>query len=488
MTGENMKNQAVLSNRPLLAGKWESGIRGKRIVSPWTGAACAEYEEASAEQAARAAEIAAEIQPTLRSLTTDRRADALRRIADGIEREKELFARLICEDVGKPLGLARAETMRAVGVFRLAAEEAARLTGESVDAACRSADAGCSGRVFFAPAGPVLAIGPFNFPLNLLAHKIAPALAAGCAVVVKPPPQGPRAVFLLGKLILESGIPEAAVQVLPTDLEAAGVLTASPLFAALSFTGSAKVGWALKRNAPVRQRVLLELGGNAALIVDESADLSAAAKAAAVGAYTFAGQICISTQRIYVQRNVAERFLEQLVRIIAAEVPVGDDPHDEKILCGPLIDAAAAARIESWMHAAEKRGATALIPWERRSPRLLTPSLWRNVPTDEPLYCEEVFGPTAAVELVPDFATALQKADDSQYGLQTAVFTRDFKHVEQAQRELECGAVLINLPTLTRVDALPYGGVKDSGWGREGVREALRAYSEQKLVLVKESL
>lgn len=476
---------AEILEKPLLAGRRVSGVRRLEIISPWTGEACAEVEEISPAQAEEAAAAAAASAPAMRALNARQRADAARFVSGELARRAELFARLICEDVGKPLGLARGEVARAVGVFRLAAEEALRPEGGAVFPDREPPGEGCVGRLRRFPRGPVLAVGPFNFPLNLLVHKIAPAVAAGCPVVVKPPPQGPRAALLLGEILLRAGLPENAVQILPADLDAAAVLTASPHFAVLSFTGSAAVGWKLKHNAPARQRVLLELGGNAALVVDESADLDAAARAAALGAYLYAGQVCISTQRLFVHRAVAERFLPLLEEKIAALVRVGDDPRDEKIICGPLINEAAADRVSTWTAAAKKRGARALVEGERRSPRLRTPGLYTDVPDDEPLWCEEVFGPAAAVEIVPDFATALRRVNKSRYGLQAAVYTALAAHAEAAYRELEVGALLINAPTYTRIDALPYGGVKDSGFGREGPREAIRAYSEPRLLLAK---
>jgi glyceraldehyde-3-phosphate dehydrogenase (NADP+) len=341
------------------------------------------------------------------------------------------------------------------------------------------------GRIQYFPSGPVLGITPFNFPLNLTAHKVAPALAAGCPIVIKPPPQGPGAALMLGQLVLESGLPPAALQVLPGGLAAGQALCASDAFTVVSFTGSAKAGWSIKKNALPRQKVLLELGGNAAVIVDDSADLDLAARSICTAGYAYAGQICISTQRVFVHQDVETVFIDKLSKQIETTVGITASPADEKALVGPLIDKGAADRVESWTKTALARGAKALVKGERRGERLITPWLFRDVPGDEAVWCEEVFGPVVAVKTASDFRDALIGANASKYGLQASVFTSSLRNAEWAYRELECGAVLVNVPTAFRIDASLYGGVKDSGYGREGVREVIREYCEPKLYVAK---
>jgi acyl-CoA reductase-like NAD-dependent aldehyde dehydrogenase len=476
---------AVKTRKLLLDGKWVESPQLQKIVSPWTGSVVTEVYGATADQARAAGEAARRVFPAMRSLTGAQRSEALRAIAAKLGQRLEEIAGVIRDEVGKPMWLCRVEVQRAVKTFTLAAEETLRMPGEIVYPDQEPHGAGLVGRIQYFPLGPVLGITPFNFPLNLVAHKVAPALAAGCPIVIKPPPQGPSAALILGEIVLESGFPLAALQVLSGGLEAGQALCASDAFAAVSFTGSARAGWSIKKNALARQKVLLELGGNAAVIVDESADLDAAAKAVATAGYVYAGQICISTQRVFVHRNVSEYFERKLAEKILTEVPVSENAADEKTLVGPLIDKASADRIEGWINSATARGAKALIKGTRRSERLITPWLLENVPADEPVSCEEVFGPVVVMQKIASFHDGIIAANSSRYGLQTSVFTQSLHHSEMAFREIESGAVLINIPTAFRIDASLYGGVKDSGFGREGVKEVVREFSEPKLLVVK---
>jgi len=456
-----------------------------KIVSPWDGRVASEVHEATLDHARAAAEAARAAAPQLRAMPAFKRADALRAIASGIERRLEEIAAVICAEIGKPLGLARVEAQRAVRTFNIAAEETIRLPGHVVYPDREPQGAGMTGRVQYFPLGPILGITPFNFPLNLVAHKVAPALAAGCPIVIKPPPQGPSAALILGDIVRCSGFPAAALQVLPGNLETAQALCAHDAFAAVSFTGSAKAGWSIKKNALSRQKVLLELGGNAAVLIDRSADLDDAAKAVAVGGYLFAGQICISTQRAFVHRDVADVFERKLAEQILTQVPVGSDAKQDNLLVGPLIDVKAADRVDGWIQSALKRGAGALVKGERKSERLITPWLLENVPADESVSCEEVFGPVVTFTPVASFDEAIARANQSKYGLQTSVFTDSLHNAEQAYRDLESGAVHVNITTAFRIDAELYGGVKESGFGREGVQEVIRTFSEPKLLVVK---
>ena len=478
-------SSAVQTRKMLLDGKWVESSQLLKIVSPWTGTVVTEVFGATADQARSAGEAARKVSPAMRALTGAQRSDALRAVAAKLGQRLEEIAGVIRHEVGKPMWLCRVEVQRAVKTFTLAAEETLRMPGEIVYPDQEAHGAGLVGRIQYFPLGPVLGITPFNFPLNLVAHKVAPALAAGCPIVIKPPPQGPSAALILGEIVHESGFPHGALQVLPGGLEAGQALCASDAFAAVSFTGSARAGWSIKKNALARQKVLLELGGNAAVIVDESADLDAAAKAVATAGYVYAGQICISTQRVFVHRNVAEFFERKLAEKILTEVSVSENPSDEKTIVGPLIDKAAADRIETWLNSALARGAKPLVKGVRRGERLITPWLLENVPADEPVSCEEVFGPVVVMQKIANFQDGIAAANASRYGLQTSVFTQSLHHSELAYREIESGAVLVNIPTAFRIDASLYGGVKDSGFGREGVKEVVREFSEPKLLVVK---
>lgn len=478
-------NKPFAKRRILLDGKdFESAVVAQ-IKSPWNGAIVSEVFEASVDQARVSAEAAKKVMPAMRAMTGSQRADALRKIANGLAARLEEIAAVIRDEIGKPMGLARVEVQRAVRTFNIAAEETVRWPGSILYPDREPQGAGMVGRVQYFPIGPVLGITPFNFPLNLVAHKVAPALAASCSIVIKPPPQGPSAALILGEIVRASGFPESALQVLPGGLEAGQALCASDAFAAVSFTGSAKVGWSIKRAALARQKVLLELGGNAAVLVDSSADLDAAAKAVAMGGYLFAGQICISTQRVFVHRDVAESFERKLAEQILMHVPVGLDSSRDDLLVGPLIDTRAADRVDQWIQAALKRGANALVKGERKGERFITPWLLEKVPADEPVCCEEVFGPVVAYYPVANMDEAFARTNDSKYGLQTSVFTSSLNIAERAYRELETGALHVNIATAFRIDAEFYGGVKESGFGREGVKAVVEEFLEPKLLVVK---
>jgi acyl-CoA reductase-like NAD-dependent aldehyde dehydrogenase len=474
-----------MARRFLLAGQWTESPEVLNLRSPWPSVACTPVFQATAEHAGQAAQAARAAFAPLKALSRFQRSEALRFISVGIRERGEDIACAIRDEAGKPMALARSEVQRAVRTFLTAAEETLRPPGAAVFPDREAHGAGLVGRLEYVPCGPVLAITPFNFPLNLVAHKVAPALSAGCPVVLKPPPQAPGAALLLGEIALASGLPPAALQVLPGGLETGQALCARPEFAIVSFTGSAAAGWAIKKSALPRQKVLLELGGNAALIVDQSADIEAAVNAAAPAAYAYAGQICISTQRIFVHRAVSDRFERRLAETILGSVAASDNPADEQALVGPLIDERAAARVQTWIDAAVGAGAGVRVRGARKGPQFVTPWLLEAVPREQPLACEEVFGPVATLDAVADFDEALARANDSRFGLQTSVFTQSLKNAERAYAQLECGAVLVNVPTTFRLDSAVYGGVKDSGFGREGLAETLREFCEPKLFVAR---
>ncbi len=417
----------------------------------------------------------------LGGLPRHRRAAMLEETARLLDEDRAALARLIARDAGKPVTLAAAEVDRAVGVFRQAAEETRRFGVSALPPDADPRGEGMSAMIDRFPLGIVAAISPFNFPLNLVAHKVAPAIAAGNAVVLKPPPQAPLAAFRLAELMFQAGVPAGGLQVLHLPVPLAERLATDPAFAMLSFTGSAAVGWHLKSVAG-RKRVLLELGGNAAVLVHSDATgLDALARKIAWGAFAYGGQICIKVQRLYVHTSIFRRF-SRLVVEAARRLPRGN-PILPKTVVGPLIDARAVRRVQQWTTEAVEGGARVLLRGGRRG-LILGPTILTNVRREMKVSCEEVFGPVLVVAPYTTWREGIRLANDSPYGLQAGVFTHDARRIREAFRGLEVGGVIVNdIPTL-RLDHLPYGGVKASGFGREGVGEAMVTMSEPRLLLL----
>jgi acyl-CoA reductase-like NAD-dependent aldehyde dehydrogenase len=464
----------------LLGGEWVDGAAKSAVRSPWNWHAVTEVAQASETQALHALEVASQARERVAGQTTAKRREVLFGIADRLRAGEAELVDAIVQEAGKPRGSALAEVRRAVETFTLAASELPSFGGRTfpVDLAAASAGYECETRRF--PAGVVVGIVPFNFPLNLGAHKIAPALAVGAPIIIKPPPQAPSAMLLVGKMALEAGADPAALQVLPCDNSVAERLATDARARVLSFTGSARVGWHLKAKAP--GKVVLELGGNAAVVVCADAQLDWAAERSALGAFSYAGQVCIKVQRIIVEAPVFAPFLEKLSSRVRA-LAVGD-PNLPDTVVGPVIDDAAADRIMSWVQEAESRGAKALIRGERKG-RLITPIVLTDVPRDTRVYSEEIFGPVALVGRAADFDDALKQVNDTKYGLQAGVFTSDLARVRRAFRQLEVGGVIVNDYPTFRVDNFPYGGVKASGLGREGVRSAMEELTEERVLITR---
>jgi glyceraldehyde-3-phosphate dehydrogenase (NADP+) len=417
----------------------------------------------------------------MRALPRLARRDLLVRVADALTRERQSLATDLAVSCGKPITQSLGEVDRAIMTFSLAADEARRFGGEMVPLDVDSRTVGYTGLVHRFPVGPISAISPFNFPLNLLAHKVAPAIAVGSALVVKPPPQCPQLAFRLGRILSECGLPSGAYNVLHLPIPVAERLATDPRFAMLTFTGSPTVGWHLK-NIAGKKKVCLELGGNAAAVVHEDVgDLDWTASRLAMGAFAYAGQVCIKVQRLLIHRPIYDRFVEKLVAASAA-LPCGD-PLDPRTVVGPMIDKAAADRVQSWTEEAIAAGARVLLPC-KRSGNVLTPGLLSEVPRQAKVSCKEIFGPVSIVAPYDDWAEAMSQVNDSDFGLQAGVFTRDVNRIFQAFQALEVGGVIANdFPTL-RVDNYPYGGVKDSGFGREGVKYAMEEMSEPRMLVV----
>ncbi len=464
----------------LLNGQWLSEGETLEVRSPFghdliatTFRPQASHIESAIQAAARAFEVT-------RKLPSYERQRILRSVAQGITDRREDFARTIALEAGKPIRTARAEVERAIFTFSIAAEESTRICGEWLPLDLQAFATGRWAIVRRFPLGPLAAITPFNFPLNLVAHKWAPAMAAGCTLVHKPASQTPLSSLLLAELVEQAGWPAGALNVLPLSSRDAELLVGDERLRMLSFTGSAAVGWDLKKKAG-KKRVTLELGGNAGVIVHHDADLEYAAERCASGGFSYAGQSCISVQRIFVHSRVMESFLAAFVPRVQ-KLKVGD-PLEESTDVGPMISEADARRAEEWINEARAAGAQ-LLCGGKRDGALLEPTVLTGTRPEQRVNCREVFAPVVTVESYEDFSEAVRRVNDSPYGLQAGVFTRDAKLLFHAYEELEVGGVIAgDVPTF-RIDHMPYGGVKDSGLGREGLRYALEEMTEQKALVV----
>jgi glyceraldehyde-3-phosphate dehydrogenase (NADP+) len=468
----------------LLDGRWVRSQAVAPVRNPHTGEVIAEVCQADRVQLDQAVAAAERAFRETRAVPRHQRASWLSKTASGLIEHKADLARLIASEAGKPMQFASGEVDRAVATFTVAAEEAKRLAGEWIPTDWSPAGEGYAAVTKRVPLGPIAAFSPFNFPLNLVAHKIAPCLASGNTLVLKPPPQAPLTALRLGQILLDAGVPPGVVNILPCDIPVAEALVADPRIQFVTFTGSATVGWRIKSNAG-KKGVLLELGGNAAAVVHADADLAWAAKRLAVGAFAYAGQICISVQRIMVHEAIYERFVEQFLAEVEA-LPVGD-PLDAKTVVGPVIDQAAADRVERWATDALAGGAKALTTMSRHG-NVIAPIVLTNTQPAMAVSCEEVFGPVVTLAPYRAFDEALAAVNDSMYGLQAGVFTHDLRRAFESFDRLDVGGVIINDYPTFRLDHTPYGGMKDSGLGREGVKYAMDAMTQIKTAIFRTGL
>ncbi len=396
------------------------------------------------------------------------------------ERAEEL-AQALCIEAGKPIKDSRGEVTRLIDTFRMAAEESVRIEGHIQNLETGTRSKGYRGMYKRVPIGPCSFISPFNFPLNLAAHKVAPAIAAGCPFVLKPASLTPIGALMIGEVLAETELPIGAFSILPCRRDGADLFTTDPRLKLLSFTGSPDVGWALKAKAGKKQ-VVLELGGNAAVIVDADADLDDAVARIVFGAFYQSGQSCIGVQRILVHDTIFEAVRDKLVA--ATGKLVSGDPASENTFIGPMISEKEAKRLEDWIGQAVAAGGRVLCGGNRNG-AILEATLLENVPADQPICTEEAFGPVAVLSQFHDFSDALAQVNDSTFGLQTGVFTRDLYRMLQAWDELEVGGVVIGDVPSWRADNMPYGGVKDSGLGREGVRFAIEDMTELRNLVIR---
>ncbi len=451
------------------------------VRAPYDGHEIAKVPRPSAAEVEAAVAKAAAAFEKTRAMPTHVRVAILRKVASELESGREELGRTIAGEAGKPLKAARTEVERASATFSAAASALEAWTGTLLPLDVNAASVGRWGALKRVPLGPVLAITPFNFPLNLTSHKVAPAIAVGAPVVQKPASQTPLSALALKKLVVAAGWPDDAYAVLPVSGAEAEKLVTDPRLPVVSFTGSGAVGWRLKELAP-RKRVGLELGGNAAAIVHSDADLDDAAGRVAAGAFGYAGQSCISVQRTLVHRPVLDAFREKLLARTAA-LALGD-PLDEKTDVGPMIASSEAERVEAWVAEAVSGGARMLAGGPRKG-SVVAPTVLEGTTRDMKVEALEVFAPVVTLTPYDDFEEALRRVNDSRYGLQAGVFTKDLARIQRAWDVLEVGAVLVNDVPTWRADRMPYGGVKESGTGREGPAYAMEEFTEPRLLVLR---
>jgi aldehyde dehydrogenase (NAD+) len=464
----------------LVAGEWRSGTDTFDVKSPYDEAVVASVGKPSPSDVEDAVTAAHEVFEEARKLPLHVRSDALLHISRRLEERADEVAELIAREGGKPLKWAKVEASRGVSTFRWAAEETRREGGEVMRFDSDQSAGSRVGIIRRFPLGPVLAITPFNFPVNLVAHKMAPALAVGAPIVIKPATKTPLGALLLGELFLETDLPVGMCSVLPIGGSEAGELAADERFKKISFTGSSQVGWDLKAKDP-KKVVTLELGGNAGVIVHSDGDLEKAAQRIAFGGYYQAGQSCISVQRVLVQESVAERFQEMLVTEVG-KLKTGD-PMDPETEVGPLIDHDSLERVSQWVDEAVSGGAEILVGGKREDPFYM-PTVLGHTQSGMKVRQEEIFGPVVTLATYKDFDEAIATANETRYGLQAGVFTSDVRRIFQAHRDLEVGGVVVNDVSSFRADQMPYGGTKDSGTGREGLRWAMGEMTEEKVLVI----
>ncbi len=463
-----------------LAGQFRRSSQPLEVISPYDGQVVGITFYAEASDLEEATQAAQESFPVLRSLPAYERSSILGRIAQGVRQEKDYLARIIALEAGKPIRDSAFEVERAIFTFETGSEEARRLGGEVLPLDLLPHARGRLGIVRRFPIGPIAAITPFNFPLNLAAHKVAPAIACGNPVVLKPPSKTPLTMLAVARIIAESGLPRGALSVLPMAREVDHKLASDPRFKLLSFTGSAEVGWGLKARAG-KKKVLLELGGNAGVIVDRDADVEHAAGRISAGSFSYAGQSCISVQRVYVHQDIFQPFAQALLERVSG-IKMGD-PLDPETGLGPMVDEGAVARTQAWVEEAVAQGARVLAGG-RAQGRFFQPTVLTDVDPASKVCSMEVFAPLVNLFSFRDFKDAVARVNDSAYGLQAGVFTGSLANSFYAFQELEVGGVIVNDIPSFRIDHMPYGGVKDSGQGREGIRSAIEEMTEPKIMVV----
>jgi glyceraldehyde-3-phosphate dehydrogenase (NADP+) len=449
------------------------------VINPFTGEPFAQVCLADSDAIEKAIILAEKAFKKTRILPAYQRSQICSEVAAGIQRRSEEFARVIVQESGKPLIYARGEVARSISTFEIASQEALRLDGEMLTLDITESAQGKAGLTRRFPIGPIAGISPFNFPLNLVAHKVAPALACGNPIILKPASSTPLTALLLGEIVQNTQAIEGSFSVLPCSTKDATPLVEDSRLKMITFTGSPNVGWDIKKRAG-RKKVVLELGGNAGVIVEPDAEINLAAKKIAFGAFVYSGQVCISIQRAYIHSSRYDDFLESLIK--ATKELISGDPLDESVTIGPMIDQDNAERIELWVNEAVAKGAKILIGGNRDK-NYYPPTILTDVKPNLPVACSEAFGPILIINSYTNFNDAIKDVNNTDFGLQAGVFTNNMNKVLGAFNQLDVGGVVINdIPTF-RVDNMPYGGVKDSGFGREGIKYSLREMTEIKLLV-----
>lgn len=451
------------------------------VTNKFTGEKIASVSSASKETIDKAIALSVEARHAMGALASFERQAILEECVQEFRKRKEEFAHAVCVEAGKPIRDARGEVDRMIDTFKTAAEESVRMGGELLPLDISPRAKNYTGHWKRVPVGPCSFISPFNFPLNLAAHKIAPAIAVGNTFVLKPATRTPISVLMMGEVLAKTKLPKGAFSILPCTRDGADLFTEDDRLKLLSFTGSPEVGWDLKRRAG-KKKVVLELGGNAACIVDETADLKDAVSRILIGAFSYSGQSCISVQRILVHASIYEKLKDLLVAG-TKQLKCGN-PEDEATAVGPMISESEAVRLEKWIASATSKGAK-LLCGGKRNKSVFEPTLLENVPETESLSCDEAFGPVAVLIPFTTFDEALKITNASRFGLQAGVFTRDIYRAQKAWDTLDVGGVVIGDIPSFRVDNMPYGGVKDSGLGREGVRFAMEEMTEIRMMVLR---
>jgi len=464
-----LANKAVFANTDL------------DVTNKYTQEVATKVALADATVIDKAIAAAEKAQPLMNKMPAFKRQQILEHCVTRFKERFDELAYALCIEAGKPIKDAKGEVTRLIDTFKIAAEESVRISGEVIELEITERAHGYTGMTKRVPIGPCSFISPFNFPLNLAAHKVAPAIAAGCSFVLKPASRTPLGAIIMGEVLAETDLPEGAFSILPCSRDGADLFTTDERFKLLSFTGSPDVGWALKAKAG-KKPVILELGGNAACVVDHDTDLKDAVERIVFGAYYQSGQSCISVQRVIVHADVYDEFKKAYVEKVSNLVH--GDPLDEDTFIGPMIAESEAKRLEGWISDAVDKGAS-LLCGGKRDGAMLQAAILENVPADCDVNSEEAFGPVSVISQFTDFDEALKEVDNSQFGLQAGIFTRDIYKAHQAWDQLEVGGVVIGDVPSWRVDNMPYGGVKESGLGREGIRYAIEDMTEIRLMVLR---
>jgi acyl-CoA reductase-like NAD-dependent aldehyde dehydrogenase len=464
-----------------LANKPQQPNTDLEVTDKFTGKVVTRVALASAKAIDQAIAAAADATEPMRRLRPYERQAILQHCVSRFQERSAELAELLCLEAGKPIRDSRGEVSRLIDTFRVAAEESVRIDGELLNLEISPRAKGYRGMVQRVPIGPCSFISPFNFPLNLAAHKIAPALAVGCPFVLKPASRTPLGALIIGEALAETDLPAGAFSILPCHRDGADLFTTDERLKLLSFTGSPAVGWELKARAG-KKKVVLELGGNAACIVDADADLADAVDRLIIGAFYQSGQSCIKAQRILIHESIYDEFKQRFIE--KSKSLVSGDPKNEDTFIGPMIDEKEAKRLEDWINLAIAAGGKLLCGGKRQGV-MLDATLLEDVPADQTICTQEAFGPVAVLSKFTDFDAALDEVNNSVFGLQAGIFTRDIYKIQRAWDRLEVGGVIIGDVPSWRVDNMPYGGVKDSGFGREGIRYAMKDMTEQRLLVIR---